>query len=338
MPLKITIVVRPDYQDLQRLASAVRIANGAQRFFVLTVVQDDKFAPEAELKARSAAKYLEGKYLGAKVIGVSSAPFDDNWFSHEYRDSCVMSSADWETVYAPPSLRAYFIYQLAQAMLHFGADLSEEMAMSLVHEPPVGCLLDMCVNKPMIRLGMVAGSLCPQCAAALLQLGTSREAIDAVERILQHVRAEATGRPILFEPHEAFVAMRFTANDENDHAYRYGIKPGLEDVGLTCMRGDNRVESGQILEKVRKHIERARFVVVKVDENNLNVFFELGLAMGAAKDTLLISSSDLVMNLPSDLRNWECLTYPEGNFEALREGVATFFLKNYHLVKAGNGK
>ena len=99
------------------------------------------------------------------------------------------------------------------------------------------------------------------------------------------------------------------------------------------MRGDNRGESGQILEKVCRHIERARFIVVKVDENNLNVFFKLGLAMSAAKDTLLISSSDLVMNLPSDLRNRECLTHPKGDFEALRDGVGTFFVQNYHLSK-----
>lgn len=176
--MKITIVVRPDYQDLQRLTSAVRIANGAQRFFVLTVTQDANFAPESVLKAKTVAKYLEASYPGTKVIGVSSSPFDDNWFSHEYRDSCVVSTADWESVFAPPSLRAYLIYQLTQAMLHFGADLSEEMAMSLVHEPPVGCLLDFCTNKPLIRLGMVAGSLCPQCAAALLQLGTPQEVIE----------------------------------------------------------------------------------------------------------------------------------------------------------------
>jgi len=332
--VKITIVVRPDYQDLRRLTSAVRIANGAQRFFSLSIVENGEFAREAVLQAQKTTTYLEGKYPGGKVIGVTGSPFDDRWFSHQNRNSCVVSSADWESAFAPPSLRAYFIYQIAQAMLHFGADLSQEMAMSLVHEPPVGCLFDMCIDKPMILLGMVAGNLCSYCSAHLLRLGTSPEAIDAIERVLQHVRAEAIGRPIEFEPHEAFVAMRFTADDENDKAFRQGIKPGLEDVGLTCMRGDNRVESGQILDKVRRHIERARFVVVKVDENNLNVFFELGLAMGAAKDTLLIASSDLVMNLPSDLRNWECLTYPKGNFDALREGVATFFVKNYHLLKA----
>ena len=176
------------------------------------------------------AKYLEGKHPGLMVIGVTGSRFYDNWFSHEDRNSCAMSTADWESVYAPPSLRAHLIYQIVQAMLHFSADLSEDMAMSLVHEPPVGCLLHMCINKPMIRLGMVAGSLCPQCSAALLQLGTPQEAIDAMHRVLQHVRAEATGRPIPFEPHEGFVAMRFTADDENDHAFRYGIKPGLKNL------------------------------------------------------------------------------------------------------------
>ena len=101
--------------------------------------------------------------------------------------------------------------------------------------------------------------------------------------------------------------MRFTHNDENDNAWKYGIKAGLEAAGFNPVRADDQVESRQILEKISKQLNKSRLVIAKVDENNLNVYFELGLAMGLDKDVLLVSESSLVLNLPSDLRNWECL-------------------------------
>ena len=125
--------------------------------------------------------------------------------------------------------------------------------------------------------------------------------------------------------------MRFTHNDENANAYRYGVCQGMTDVGITVKRADDTVHSSQILDQVLHAIERSRFIVAKVDADNLNVYFELGVSMGLAKDVLLIAESSLVMNLPSDLRNWECLTYDKGDYEQLRERVRQYFYDNYGL-------
>ncbi|TKJ37225.1 hypothetical protein CEE36_11215 [candidate division TA06 bacterium B3_TA06] len=61
----------------------------------------------------------------------------------------------------------------------------------------------------------------------------------------------------------------------------------------------------------------------------MNVYFELGFSMGSDKDVLLISEEELVLNLPSDLRNWERLTYKKGDCEGLKEKVSRFFIDNY---------
>lgn len=114
-------------------------------------------------------------------------------------------------------------------------------------------------------------------------------------------------------------------NDENNHAYLYGIKLALEKLMVKCIHADNQISSGQLLKKIEKSIEKSRFVIIKVDSNNLNVYFELGLAMGLNKDVLLISEKDLVLHLPSDLKNWECLTYSEGNYDELKNKVIKFF-------------
>ncbi len=71
-------------------------------------------------------------------------------------------------------------------------------------------------------------------------------------------------------------------------------------------------------------------MIAKVDANNLNVYFELGLAMGQHKDVLLISEEALVLQLPADLRNWKCLTYRKGNYEELCENIVAYFRENYH--------
>lgn len=52
--------------------------------------------------------------------------------------------------------------------------------------------------------------------------------------------------------------------------------------------------------------------------------------MGLNKDVLLISQEDLVLHLPTDLRNWECLTYSEGNYDQLKNKVIKFFADQYH--------
>lgn len=54
--------------------------------------------------------------------------------------------------------------------------------------------------------------------------------------------------------------------------------------------------------------------------------------MGLNKDVLLISEKDLVLHLPSDLKNWECLTYSEGNYDELKDKVIKFFSDNYHYM------
>jgi len=328
----VTLLVSPKCTHLRRVESVVSLVNGCQRHYRIEVQHESALDKTGhKVKAQELAAVLESKHTDKILIGITEDPFDDNWFSHEYRVSAVVTVSDWEADYAPPSLRAYVMYQMAQAFIHFSADMSEEIAMNIVHEPPVGCIYDFSLNKPNIKLGMVAGNLCLQCAGQLRALGTSDTAIDAVRRIVGIVRAEALGQQVTFDPSEVFVVMRFSTNDENDNAWNYGLKTGIDACGFRATRGDDQVESRHILDKVDSAIRRSRLVVAKVDENNLNVYYELGLAMGLGKDVLLVSEASLAINLPSDLRSWECLTYDRGNYQQLAERVKKFLVAQYHV-------
>lgn len=332
----VNLLVSPTCTHVRRVESVASLVNGCQRHYRLELVRDsDLDKTKDEISPEVLAGKLEAKYPDRHFIAITEDKFDDNWFSHEYRTSAVITVCDWEALYAPPSLRAYLMYQVAQALIHFSAEMSEEIALNMVHEPPVGCVYDMAIEKPSIKLGMVAGNICHQCVGQLRALGTPELAIDSVRKIVALVRSEALGRPIPFDPSEVFVVMRFTLNDENDNAWKYGLKPGIETCGFRASRGDDKVESRHILDKVDSAIRRSRLVVAKVDENNLNVYYELGLAMGLEKDVLLVSEESLAINLPSDLRSWECLTYQKGNFAQLADRVKKFLVDHYRVKADG---
>jgi hypothetical protein len=328
----IDIAIAPSSTHLSRIRAAVALLNGCQSYYHLTPREDPCLLSDHPINAAEVCRYWQlANPNGQRAILVTEALLEDNWFSHEYRDSAIITIGDWERLYSPPSLRSYLMYQIAQALIHFAADMSEEMALNMVHEPAVGCIYDMAVHKPDIKYGMVAGNICPICIARLKALGTRPEAIDALVSILDLVRSEALGIPVSLNPNEVFVVMRFTTNDENDNAWKYGIRIGVGRCGLDVVRADNRVESGQLLEKIQRHIARCRLVVAKVDQDNLNVYFELGLAMGMKKDVVLVSEDSLVLSLPSDLRNWECLTYPRGNYDELATRLTQFLSTTYRL-------
>ena len=319
-----------DNSRKNQIIKAISIINGLQNYYFFMLESSDNDVVNETCVDWDVFSKLYSIKNDEYVIFITEKPFVDNWFSHEEYQFSVITMHDWEKLFAPPSLKAYLVYQIAQAVISFEGDLSEKMEMRMVHDYAEGCIFDLCMDKTDIHLGMIAGNICPKCRGNLLRYGISEKAIYSVERMLSYVRSEAIGRPIVFDEDAAFIVMRFSQNDENDHAFLYGIRPALEKLKIKCIRADNQITSGQLLEKIKKNIEKSRFVIIKVDSNNLNVYFELGLAMGLSKDVLLISQEDLVLHLPTDLRNWECLTYSEGNYDQLKNKVIKFFADQYH--------
>lgn len=305
----------------------IRLLNGAQNYFHFSYRTEDLFNSSKINWIQFFQKY---KQKDDYEIHITENAFDDNWFSHESECFSVISIYDWERVYSPPSLKSYIIFQIAQAALNFEADLSEEMIGAMLHFNSKGCMFDYCQNKPDIKLGMVSGVICPECKSKLRQYGIQEAPINAIEKILYYVRQEAIGNPVEFNANAAFIVMPFAKNTESDHAYLYGIKPALQELGIECIMGREEVQSIQILEQIFSSIKNNRFVIIQVDNDNLNVYFELGVAMGMEKDVLLISRPEFVKQIPADLTNWECLTYETGNYEELKNQIVAYYKNNYH--------
>ena len=327
--MDIRIIYNVKHPNATQIETACKIMNTVQRFFYFTTVKDDGIILNGDESNPTLFLQNHTDDNSYKVF-ITDKRFADKWFSHESQMGAIITTSDWLAEFSPPSLKSYIMYQCAQAALGFAADLSEDVVMNFIHYDPEGCMFDMCGNKSDIKLGMMSGAICPVCRGILRKYGTDELSIDATERILNYVRHEAIGKPMVVN-NEAFVVMRFTTNDENDNAYQYGIKPAFAELRIKETRADATIESRPLLDKIRQSIEKSRFIVVKVDEKNLNVYFELGLAMGLNKDVLLISEQGLVVDLPTDLKNWECLTYPKGGYSALKDNIIRFFKDNYHL-------
>ena len=329
--MDIKIICCNNYCRKNQIIKAINILNSVQNYFFYKLINVDSEVVEDNIIIDwNSFSSAHGNSIDEHTIYITEKPFSDNWFSHKGYNFSIITTDGWELHFAPPSLCVYLVYQIAQATVSFEADLSENMEMRMVHDKAEGCIFDFCLNKPDIKLGMIAGTICPHCRSILLRYGINERVLNAIERILLYVRSEAIGKTVMFNENEAFIVMRFSNNDENDHAYKYGIQPALKDLGIKSLRADDKIISGQLLSKIRQNIEKCRFIIAKVDSENLNVYFELGLAMGLDKDVLLISEENFVIRLPSDLKNWECLTYPNGNYDKLKQQIVKYYQDNYH--------
>lgn len=328
--MEIKVVCCKQNPRMNQIIQAIKIINGVQNRFYCVLEISESDVTKSSLVNWYAFVHNTSPENHEPVVYITEKAFEDNWFSHESYNIAIISINGWEDLYAPPSLKAFLVYQIAQIALSFEGDLSENMELRFVHDRAEGCMYDFCLDKKDIKLGMSSGAICPKCKGTLKRFGIDDTAVDAAEHMLNYVRAEAIGKPMLFDENKAFIVMRFSSNDENDHAFKYGIRPALEELGLDCTRADSTINSGPLLKKIWQSIERSRFIIAKVDAKNLNVYFELGLAMGLDKSVLLISEEDLVLELPSDLRNWECLTYPKGNYEVLKSKISQYYCDNYH--------
>jgi hypothetical protein len=206
----------------------------------------------------------------------------------------------------------------------FCANVTEEDIHRISRIPSIGCLFDFCDEKKDIRFGLVAGYISLQTKAELARHGVEPRVLAAAERILELVRLSSIGKHVPIEYAEAFIVMKFSERDENANSYEYGIKPALAQFGLQAKRADQDPRMQMLSQKVLEHIEKCRLVIIKVDELNANVFFELGYALAKAKDILVICRSSKLASVPSDIKGWELLTYPDNDFAVLQTKVIAY--------------
>lgn len=255
-------------------------------------------------------------------IHIINKPFDDNWFSHEDKTCSVITTAGWNDFFAPPSLKAYLIYQIAQAVINFELNLKEVDILRFVHEPPVGCMFDFCGHKPNIKFGMRTGSICTKCKAALSEFGINIEAICDTEKILNYVRRISIGRATPILPKQVYIVQHYQNYGKLNNALEYSIKPALECFDLYPHVGYEAFDGEHYFNRILDDISASKMVIVLIDctdpLNNQNAYLEYGIAKGKGKDTIIICERDFRERLPSDLNGIQIILYDRDNYEELK--------------------
>ena len=110
------------------------------------------------------------------------------------------------------------------------------------------------------------------------------------------------------------------------------ILPTVKKAGLRCERADEIRGVQLITWDIWECVNRARFLIAELTDQNANVFYELGLAHALSKDVILLAQSmDFV---PFDLKALRCICYeftPRGTQRLERELSETI----QSLMKAG---
>jgi hypothetical protein len=117
---------------------------------------------------------------------------------------------------------------------------------------------------------------------------------------------------------------------EFDAIYEELIKPALEKAGYEAKRADSFLDQNNILEDVVRGILGADLVVADMTTQNANVFYELGLAHGRERPTVLLAQS--IDDIPFDLRSYRTVIYSRDFSEVARLRETLAEIANKHAA------
>jgi len=104
------------------------------------------------------------------------------------------------------------------------------------------------------------------------------------------------------------------------------VQQSFQDI--TIERGDDRVLTTPILDKIADFIKQADVVIADCSGRNPNVFYELGMAHALGKPVILLTS-DPVEEAPTDIRAFEFISYaqlaPEQFLNRLNSALQSLF-------------
>ena len=104
---------------------------------------------------------------------------------------------------------------------------------------------------------------------------------------------------------KAFVLMPF--QPEFNGIYADLIVPALNEAGYEVERADSLLDQRNILADIVRGIVEADLVIAELTVLNANVFYELGIAHGLMKPTIMITQD--IGEIPFDLRSYRIITY-----------------------------
>ncbi len=109
---------------------------------------------------------------------------------------------------------------------------------------------------------------------------------------------------INFDRNFVFVIMPFDPNFDTIYTW---IRNITESMNLKCVRVDEEIFQGGIMDKVEENILKSAIIIADLTNKNPNVFYELGLANAQKKKVIMLTQD--TNDIPFDLRHKRCVKY-----------------------------
>ncbi len=326
--MKVSVICYVRNNSKEQIIKAIKILNNVQDYFQFVLKMNEEDVSKNEKINWNDFREKCTIFTDNYVICIVQKAFNDNWFLHQNNKCSIITTNGWEETYAPPSLIAFLIYEIAQAIIGFILGMNEDRLLKLRHTRTVGCIYDFCKKKSEIKYGMAIGTICSRCRGVLFQYGIENDALSSIEKMLMYVRSETNGNTLIHDINKTLIIMKCD-KDETNRVYKFGIESALKELNIEYVKIDKKINSSLLLLKVKDCIEKSRLIIVKVDSENIDNYFELGLAMGLDKEVLLISEQSLTINLPADLKKWDCLTYCKDDYDELKNKIINYYRVNF---------
>jgi hypothetical protein len=132
-----------------------------------------------------------------------------------------------------------------------------------------------------------------------------------------------------------FIVMPFRS--ELNFFYLYLRRHLHETHGLRVERGDHRILTVPLMEKIRQQILEASVLIADINDRNPNVFYELGLAHAFEKPVILLTQ-DSAEDVPTDIRHLEFIPYDLGRdadvLSRVDNAIRNVFVERYRQLYA----
>lgn len=105
------------------------------------------------------------KNLEKNVIGIVDIPIENNWFSVTDKDisKSVITTYGWDII-SHLNLESYLVMEITENLLEQVVCYPDY---SFTHEPPIGCVSDMCMYKTDLNLKILTAYICPSCMSII---------------------------------------------------------------------------------------------------------------------------------------------------------------------------
>lgn len=285
--------------DLAIAYNLERRLTSIQNVFPFNVCRDslpvlDGGGPTIPAERLEAIALEVGRKLDPPEIPVliTGQDIDDGSFSSFDDTVAVISVKHWKKRdFSPWSVERFLLYTIADLLMNIYVDTP-------VHDTPKKCIGDRCEDDREINDCLATCEYCSHCRriiSAALQRGriSPRESA-AIYRILDSAA----------ERKRVFVLMPFAGRF--DAIYRT-VKDISDQSGWHCSRADDIQHTRDIIGVIWEEIERSECVIADLTGENANVFYELGYAHAAGKNTILLTQN--LATLPFDLRHRIVINY-----------------------------